>query len=55
VRVFENRLLRRIFGTKRDEMTGGWRKMHHEELHNLNSSPIMMITSSRMRLAGHVA
>jgi hypothetical protein len=48
--VFENRVLRRIFGTKRDEVTGGWRKLHNEELHNLYSSPIMirMIKSRRM-------
>jgi hypothetical protein len=39
VRVFENRALRRIFGPKRDEVTGGWRKLHNEELHNLYSSP----------------
>jgi hypothetical protein len=39
VRVFENRVLRRIFGPKRDEVTGGWRKLHNEELHNLYSSP----------------
>jgi hypothetical protein len=37
--VFENRVLRRIFGTKRDEVTGDWRKLHIEELHNLYSSP----------------
>jgi hypothetical protein len=37
--VFENRVLRRIFGQKRDEVTGGWRKLHNEELHNLYSSP----------------
>jgi hypothetical protein len=37
--VFENRELRRIFGPKRDEVTGGWRKLHNEELHNLYSSP----------------
>jgi hypothetical protein len=37
--VFENRVLRRIFAPKRDEMTGGWRKLHNEELHNLYSSP----------------
>jgi hypothetical protein len=48
---FENRLLRRIFGPKRDEMVGGWRKLHNEELHNLYSSPsiIRMIESRRMR------
>jgi hypothetical protein len=57
VRMFENRELRRIFGPKRDEVTGEWRKLHNEELHNLNSSPniIRMIKSSRMRWAGHVA
>jgi hypothetical protein len=55
--VFENRVLRKIFGPKRDEVTGGWRKLHNEELHNLYSSPSMirMIKSRRMRLAGHVA
>jgi hypothetical protein len=55
--VFENRLLRRIFGPKRDEVTGGWRKLHNEELHNLYSSLniIRMIKSRRMRWAGHVA
>jgi hypothetical protein len=55
--VFENRVLRRIFGPKRDEVTGGWRKLHNEELHNLHSSPsvIRMIKSRRMRWAGHVA
>ncbi|PNF23443.1 hypothetical protein B7P43_G09115 [Cryptotermes secundus] len=39
LRVFENRVLRRIFGPKRDEVTGGWRKLRNEELHNLYSSP----------------
>jgi hypothetical protein len=55
--VFENRVLRRIFGPKRDEVTGGCRKLHNEELHNLYSSPIIirMIRSRRMRWAGHVA
>jgi hypothetical protein len=55
--VFENRLPRRIFDPKRDEVTGDWRKLHIEELHNLYSSPniIKMIKSSRIRLAGHVA
>jgi hypothetical protein len=55
--VFENRLLRRIFGTKRDEVTGQWRKLHNEELHNLYSSPniIRQIKSKRMRLTGHMA
>jgi hypothetical protein len=51
VRVFENRVLRRIFGPKRDEVTGGWRKLHNDELRYLYSSPgiIRMIKSSRMR------
>jgi hypothetical protein len=55
--MFENRVLRRIFGPKRDEVTGSWRKVHNEELHNLYSSPsiIRMIKSRRMRWAGHVA
>jgi hypothetical protein len=57
LRVFENRLLRRMFGPKRDGMMGGWRKLHNEELHNLYSSPsvIRIINSRRMRWAGHVA
>jgi hypothetical protein len=56
-RVFENRVLRRIFSPKRDEVMGGLRKLHNEELHNLYSSPsiIRMIDSRRMRWAGHVA
>jgi hypothetical protein len=41
-RVFENRVLRRIFGPRRDEATGGWRKLHNEDLHNLYSSPKMI-------------
>jgi hypothetical protein len=55
--VFENRVLRRIFGSKRDEVTGGWRKRHNEELRDLYSSPsiIRIINSTRMRWAGHVA
>jgi hypothetical protein len=55
--VFENRVLRRIFGPKRDEVTGGWRKLHNEELHKLDSSPsiIRIIKSRRMSWAGHVA
>jgi hypothetical protein len=54
--VFENRVLGRIFGPKRDEVTGGWRKLHNGELHNLYSSLniIRMIKSWSMRLAGHV-
>jgi hypothetical protein len=57
LRVFEKRVLRRIFGTKRDEVTGEWRKLHSEELHILYSSPniIRQIKSRRMRWAGHVA
>jgi hypothetical protein len=56
LRVFQNRVLRRIFGPKWDEVTGGWRKLHNEELHNLYSSPsiIRNIKSRRMRCAGHV-
>jgi hypothetical protein len=55
--VFENRVLRRIFGPKRDELTGGSRKLHNEELHNLYSSPniIRMIKLRRMSWARHVA
>jgi hypothetical protein len=57
LRVFENRVLRRIFGPKRDEVTGGWRKLHNEELHGLYSSPSIfrVIKARRMRWAGHVA
>jgi hypothetical protein len=53
--VFENRVLRRIFGPKRDEVTGGWRKLHNDELHGLYSSPIIVrvIKARRMRWAGH--
>jgi hypothetical protein len=56
LRVFENRVLKRIFGPKRDEVTGDWTKLHKEELHNLCSSPniIRMFRSRRMRLAGNV-
>jgi hypothetical protein len=56
LRVFENRVLRRIFGPRRDEVTGDWRKLHNEEVHNLYSLPttIRMIKSRRMRWAGHV-
>jgi hypothetical protein len=55
--VIENRVLRRIFGPKRDHVTGDWRRLHNEELNNLYSSPntIRMIKSRMMRWAGHVA
>jgi hypothetical protein len=57
VRVFENRVVRRMFGPKRDEVTGVWRKLHNEELRDLYSSPniIRIINSRRMRWAEHVA
>jgi hypothetical protein len=57
LRVFENRVLRRIIGPKRDEVTGEWRKLYNKELHDLYSSPsiIRIIKSRRMRWAGHVA
>jgi hypothetical protein len=57
LRVFENRVLRRIFGPKRDGVTGGWRKLHNEELHNLYSSPsiIILIKSRTMKWVGLVA
>jgi hypothetical protein len=56
LRVFENRVLRRIFEPKRDDVTGDWRKLHNDELHNLYSSPniIRMIKSRRMRWRGRV-
>jgi hypothetical protein len=56
LKEFEDMLLRRIFGPKRDEMMGGWRKFRNEELHNLYSSPsiIRMIKSKRVRWAGNV-
>jgi hypothetical protein len=55
--VFENRVMRRIFGPKRDEAAGEWRRLHNEELNNLYLSPniIRVIKSRRMRWAGHVA
>jgi hypothetical protein len=57
LRVFKNRVLRRIFGPQRDEVTEKWRKLHNEELNDLYSSPniIRVIKSIRMRWAGHVA
>jgi hypothetical protein len=53
--VFENRVLRRIFGPKRDEVTREWRKLHNKELHDLYSSPSItrIMKSRRMRWAGH--
>jgi hypothetical protein len=58
LRVFQNRVLRRIFGPKRDEVTGEWRKLHNEEFHDVYSysspSIIRLLMSRRMRLAGHV-
>jgi hypothetical protein len=55
--MFENRVLKRIFGSKKDEVIGGWRKLHNEELRKKYSSPsiIGMIKSRRMRWAGHLA
>jgi hypothetical protein len=57
LRVFENRVLRRIFGPKRDEVTGEWRRLHNKELYALYSSPniIRVMKSKRLRWAGHVA
>ena len=57
LRVFENRVLRRVFGPKRDEVTGEWRKLHNEELSDLYSLPniVQVVKSRRMRWAGHVA
>jgi hypothetical protein len=57
LRVFENTVLRRLFGPQRDEVTGGWRKLHNEELRDLYSSPsiIRTVKSGRTRWAGHVA
>jgi hypothetical protein len=57
LREFENRVLGRTFGSKRDEVTGVWRKLHNEELHDLYSSPtiVWVIKSRRVRWAGHVA
>ena len=57
LRVFENRVLRRVFGSKSDEVTGEWRKLHNEELNDLYSLPniVRVVKSRRMRWAGHVA
>jgi hypothetical protein len=55
LRVFENRVLRRIFGPKRDEVAGGWRKLQNEELHNLYSSPNIIRIKYNMRWPGHAA
>jgi hypothetical protein len=57
LRVFENRVLRRVFGLKRDEVTGEWRKLHNEELNDLYPTPniVRVVNSRRMRWAGHVA
>jgi hypothetical protein len=59
LRVYENMVLRRIIGLKEDDVTGGWRKLHNEEHHNLYSLPSIimsrMIKSRRMRWEGHVA
>ena len=55
--MFENRVLRRVFGSKRDEVTGEWRKLHNEELKDLYSLPsiVRVVKSRRMRWAGYVA
>jgi hypothetical protein len=57
LRVFENKVLRRIFGPRRDEITGDWRRLHNEELNDLYASPniVRVIKSRRMRWAEHVA
>jgi hypothetical protein len=57
LRVFENRVLRRVFGPKRDEVTGEWRKLHNEALNDRYSLPniVRVVKSRRMRWAGHVA
>jgi hypothetical protein len=57
LRVFDNRVLRRIFGSKREEVVGGWRRLHNEELHNIHSLPhiIRVMKSSNMRWSGLVA
>jgi hypothetical protein len=57
LKVFQNRVLRRIFGPKRNKVMGEWRKLHRVEHHNLYSSPVVIrqIKSKRMKQAGHVA
>jgi len=57
LRVFENRVLRRVFGSKKDEVTGEWRKLHNEELRDIYSLPniVWVVKSRRMRWAGHVS
>jgi hypothetical protein len=57
LRVFENRMLRRVLGPKRDEVTGEWRKLHNEKLNDLYSLPsiVRVVKSRKMRWAGHVA
>ena len=57
LRVYENRVLRKVFGPKRDEVTGEWRKLHNEELNDLYSLPniVRVVKSRRMRWEGHVA
>ena len=57
LRVFENMVLRRIYGSRRDEVTGEWRRLHNEELSDLYASLniVRVIKSRRMRWAGHVA
>ena len=57
LRVYENRVLRRVFGPKRDEVTGEWRKLHNEDLNDLYSLPniVRVVKSRRMRWVGHVA
>jgi hypothetical protein len=56
LRVFDNRVLRRVFGFRRDEVTREWRKLHNNELHDIYSSPniVRVIKSKGIRLAGHV-